>query len=77
MTEFTRWKTIHHFKFGENMNVVSLVKKLQLELQIPKDCMDLIHTRNGNMRVFDTQKLAEFFGMTNFIENGEDTDIEM
>ncbi len=63
LAKFTDWKTSNRFKFGENMNTLSLLKKLKLELRIPEECMEIHKTMYSNTRFFDTKRLAQFLGM--------------
>lgn len=58
MQMFLQWKEETRFKFGENMNVLSLVKKISLQLKLPEGAFESSHTRMGNVRTIDTEKLA-------------------
>jgi len=63
MSMFMRWKEETRFKFGENMNVLSLVKKISLQLKLPTGAFESSHTKIGNVRLIDTEKLAiHYFG---------------
>ena len=63
MSMFMRWKEETRFKFGENMNVLSLIKKISLQLKLPAGAFESGHTRMGNFRLIDTEKLAiHYFG---------------
>lgn len=75
LAKFTDWKTQNRFKFGEGMNTLSLLKKLKLDLRIPEEYMEIQKGRTSNTRLFDTQRLAQFFGMT-YLEPDENTDTE-
>jgi hypothetical protein len=63
LAKFTDWKTETRFKFGENINALSLIKKLKLELKIPEECMIAVKGRLCNYRLYDTDKLSQFFGI--------------
>ena len=62
---FNTWRDENKFKFGERMNVLSLIKKISLGLKPPKDAFYSNHTRIGNMRYIDTDKMLVFLGMEN------------
>jgi len=63
MSMFIQWKDETRFKFGENMNVLSLIKKISLQLKLPHGAFESSHTRMGNVRSIDTEKLAiHYFG---------------
>lgn len=61
---FNNWRHSCGFKFGEGMNVLSLIKKLKLDLKIPEDCMVVHKSMYSNTRLFDTDKIGQFFGIT-------------
>ena len=64
---FVSWKEMTRFKFGENMNVLSLVKQLSLQLKLPKDAFYCDRTADSRMRVIDTVKLASFYGIKQMV----------
>lgn len=60
---FMHWKEETRFKFGENMNVLSLMKKISLQLKLPAGAFDSKRTRTCNLKVIDTHILAtHYFG---------------
>jgi hypothetical protein len=60
---FVSWKERTRFKFGENMNVLSLIKRIVLHLKLPKDAFYVEKGMNTNTRVIDTDKLAIFYNI--------------
>lgn len=63
LKSFTDWRHQTNFKFGENMNVLSLIKKITLTLKPPKDAFYVVKGRTSNMRCIDTDKMMGFLGM--------------
>lgn len=63
LANFTTWRHMTRMKFGEHMNVLSLLKKLKLELQVPEKYMRIKETKYGNIRIFDIANLKTFFKM--------------
>jgi hypothetical protein len=75
--KFTNWRHDNNFKFGEHINTLSLIKKLKLEIQIPDECMLSSHTMYGNVRAFDTNKIAQFLKLDYLVkDSAEHTDTE-
>lgn len=72
---FTTWRVSNNFKFGDSINSLSLLKKIKLELKVPDEYMTVKKGRMGNTRLFDTEKLAQFFKMES-LEMNEETDEE-
>jgi hypothetical protein len=63
LEKFNEWRRAHGFKFGENMNALSLVKKISLTLKIPAEYMAIKKTKQMNYRLFDTDRIGEFLKM--------------
>ena len=58
---FVQWKEQCRFKFGENMNVLSLIKKISLQLKLPAGAFEVKKGRLGNSRLIDTEILANHY----------------
>lgn len=60
---FNTWRDQSKFKFGENMNVLSLIKKITLGLKPPKDAFYVNKGKFSNTRCVDIKKMMVFLGI--------------
>ena len=58
MGMFTQWKDQTRFKFGENINVLSLIKKISLQLKLPEGAFDIKRAHRNNIRTINTEILS-------------------
>lgn len=65
---FNRWRAETKMRFGENMNVLSLLKQIRLKIKPPTDALYSRHTRNGNINYIDTDRMAVFLDMEHLME---------
>lgn len=77
LTIFSRWRADTKIKFGEHMNVLSLLKQIKFKLNPPEDSFYTKHTRGGNIKCIDTDKMAAFLGMEHLTETEMDDSIEI
>ena len=60
---FKTWRDQTGFKFGENMNVLSLIKRITLSLKAPKDAFYSRKGQMSNTRCIDIIKMREFLNI--------------
>jgi hypothetical protein len=63
LRDFNMWRDATKFKFGENLNVLSLIKKISLGLRPPNDAFYGKKTRTQTLRVIHVPIMSAFLGL--------------
>jgi len=74
LKKFDIWRSETRLKFGEHMNILSLLKVISFKIKPPADAFYSKKGRTSNMRVIDTDKMILHMKLEHLLPTNEDSD---